>query len=130
MHENKDLPVHPVTGIRAIGVIAGRPVWPDRRRRPTAIETLERRRDELDAEIDALIAAPIPRRARRPSRPPPRRSPGAPRCASTSKSASGSPASRRPAGRQRRRAEQLAAGSDPTGPPARVTSEPRTYGET
>jgi hypothetical protein len=101
-----------------------------RRRRPTAIETLERRRDELDAELDALIAAPIPE-ARE----------AAVEAAET--------ITRRTEMRQdveerirlareqetRRQAaadaaEQLAAGSAPDRQPrAIITSEPRTYGE-
>jgi HK97 family phage major capsid protein len=56
------LPIHPFTGLRAIGIVAGRPVYPifggDG---TTAVATaLRERREALSTEIDGLIAAELP----------------------------------------------------------------------
>jgi HK97 family phage major capsid protein len=59
MHESM-LPVHPRTGLRAVGIVNDRPVWPVMGGAPTALETLEERRDALNTEIDELIAADLP----------------------------------------------------------------------
>jgi len=54
------LPVHPVTGRTAVGIVDGKPVWPILGGAPTMLEQLSARRDALSTEIDELLAADMP----------------------------------------------------------------------
>jgi len=54
------LPVHPRTGLTAIGIVGGKPVWPILGGAPTATDTLQTRHDALSAELDQLLGVPLP----------------------------------------------------------------------
>lgn len=61
MFENH-LPIHPLTGLRALGLIKGRPVWPilgaDGTDDNPLIAILREQRDVLQAELDELLVKP------------------------------------------------------------------------
>jgi HK97 family phage major capsid protein len=127
MHNN-DLPVDPRTGIRALGRVNGRIVWPIAGGEPTVLERLDTQHETLSREIDELLAAPVP-------------TDPAEATAANEIIRGRIEARQQIEERQRlereqetRRAADAAAqrlnGDDPTGrPPARVLSEPRTYNE-
>ena len=52
---NCNLPVHPRTGLTAVGIVGGKPVWPILGGAPTVLETLEARQAELRAESQLIL---------------------------------------------------------------------------
>lgn len=59
MSNRKKLPRHPRTGLEAVGLVAGRPVWPALGGAPV-LDEIRTRRDALSAEIDTLASATMP----------------------------------------------------------------------
>jgi hypothetical protein len=53
------LPIHPFTGLRAVGIVAGRPVFPIAGGAPV-LEEQQTRLDAIDKEIDDLVARDMP----------------------------------------------------------------------
>jgi hypothetical protein len=60
--QTRALPLHPITGLRALGIVAGKPVWPVFGADDSlgVVATLERQVTALSTEIDGLLAAPMP----------------------------------------------------------------------
>ncbi|MGX7679081.1 phage major capsid protein [Jatrophihabitans sp. DSM 45814] len=54
------LPIHPRTGLEAIGVTRRGPVWPALGGEAGVLEATRERRDALSRQIDEALAAPIP----------------------------------------------------------------------
>jgi hypothetical protein len=127
MHNN-DLPVDPRTGIRALGVVNGRIVWPIAGGEPTLLERLDAQHQALNTEIDGLIAADIPteREAAIAANEHIRARIEARQVLEERIRVQTEQEARRQADADVQRLN----GDDPAGrPPARVSSEPRTYGE-
>src|SRR5882757_5135524 len=51
---SKHLPVHPRTGETAVGIVAGRPVWPVKGGAPTRAEEIRTRQAAIRTDLDAL----------------------------------------------------------------------------
>jgi HK97 family phage major capsid protein len=60
--ETRALPIHPFTGLRALGIVGGRPVFPilGGDGTTTLVESIEARIAAVTKEIDGLLAAAIP----------------------------------------------------------------------